>query len=51
MTKKLECYWYQCPCGYETPVCTGMMLHLSMYKGKIHRYKQAVLKIIGVNNK
>lgn len=36
--------WYQCPCGYETPISTGMMIHLSTYKGKIHRYKQAIYK-------
>lgn len=31
---------YHCQCGYETPVCTGMMMHLSMYK-KGHRYDYA----------
>jgi len=38
MTSPSKSLWYHCPCGYETPVCTGMMMHLSMYKGKMHRY-------------
>lgn len=49
MTKMKECLvshekvlWYQCSCGYETPVSTGMMNHLNMYRKC--RWKQAFYK-------
>lgn len=36
--------WFYCKCGFMTPIETGMMCHLSFYKGKIHRYFEALNK-------
>jgi hypothetical protein len=40
MGEKLE---YVCKCGYNTPIPTGMMIHLTFYRGKKHGFEKAIL--------